>query len=104
MPRTGRKCTKAAAVMIATLGHAARLRGPRVVYLPGGRSAGPGLRGEAIGGGAWEIARRDGALELGARDGLGGGRGGLVQVLRQGVRHGPPEVLARLARGEEVEP
>jgi len=30
--------------------------------------------------------------------------GALIQVDSKGVRHGPPEVLARLAKGEDVDP
>jgi hypothetical protein len=83
---------------------AAPLGERRVVYITGGTFAGPRLRGEVIGGADWQIARRDGALELDARYALKEERGGIVQVVSQGLRHGPPEVLARLARGEAVDP
>lgn len=83
---------------------AAPLGERRVVYITGGTFAGPLMRGEVVGGADWQIARRDGALELDARYALKEARGGLVQVVSQGMRHGPPEVLARLARGEEVDP
>jgi Protein of unknown function (DUF3237) len=83
---------------------AAPLGERRVVYITGGTFAGPRLRGEVIGGADWQIARRDGALELDARYALKEERGGIVQVISQGLRHGPPEVLARLARGEAVDP
>ncbi len=83
---------------------AAPLGERRVVYITGGTFAGPLLGGEVIGGADWQIARRDGALELDARYALKDARGGIVQVISQGMRHGPPEVLARLARGEEVDP
>jgi len=77
----------------------------RVVDILGGTFEGPLMRGEVLGGGAdWQIARSDGALELDARYALREERGGLVQVISQGMRHGPPEVMARLARGEEVDP
>jgi Protein of unknown function (DUF3237) len=76
----------------------------RVVYIAGGTFAGPRLRGDVMAGTDWQIARRDGALELDARYALKEERGGLVQVISQGMRHGPPEVLARLARGEAVDP
>jgi uncharacterized protein DUF3237 len=76
----------------------------RVVYITGGTFEGPRLRGAVIGGADWQIARRDGALELDARYALRDARGGAVQVVSQGLRHGPPEVLASLARGEEVDP
>src|SRR4029077_20824875 len=66
---------------------------------------GPGLRGDILPGGAdWPIARSDGVLELDARYALKEARGGLVQVISQGYRHGPADVMARLARGEEVDP
>jgi hypothetical protein len=76
----------------------------RVVYITGGTFAGPRLRGKVVGGADWQILRRDGAIELDARYALEDERGGLVQVVSQGLRHGPPEVLARLARGEEIDP
>jgi len=77
----------------------------RVVDILGGTFEGPLIRGEVVGGGAdWQIARSDGVLELDARYALKEQRGGLVQVLSQGFRHGPPDVMARLARGEDVDP
>jgi hypothetical protein len=76
----------------------------RVVYITGGTFEGPLLRGEVLGGADWQIARRDGALDLDARYALKEARGGIVQVVSQGLRHGPPDVLAALARGEEVDP
>jgi hypothetical protein len=77
----------------------------RVVQILGGTFEGPQMRGTVLAGGAdWQIARRDGALELDARYALKEERGGLVQVVSQGMRHGPPEVMARLGRGETVDP
>ena len=76
----------------------------RVVTITGGSFEGPDLRGELIGGADWQILRSDGALELDARYAIKEERGGVVQVVSQGYRHGPPEVMARLARGEEVDP
>jgi len=83
---------------------AAPLGERRVVYITGGTFAGPRLRGAVLAGADWQIARRDGALELDARYALKEERGGVIQVISQGMRHGPPEVLARLARGEAVDP
>ena len=57
-----------------------------------------------IGGADWQIVRDDGAIELDARYAIKEARGGIVQVVSQGMRHGPPEVLARLGRGEDVAP
>ena len=77
----------------------------RVVGILGGTFEGPELRGEVLPGGAdWQIARKDGVLDLEARYALKEQRGGLVRVVSQGYRHGPGEILAALARGEEVDP
>ena len=84
---------------------AAPLGERRVVQILGGTFEGPQMRGAVLAGGAdWQIARTDGVLELDARYALREERGGLVQVISQGMRHGPPEVMARLGRGEAVDP
>ena len=76
----------------------------RVVAILGGTFEGPGLDGEVLPGADWQLARRDGVLEIDARYALRAEDGGIVQVLSQGYRHGPPEVLAALGRGEAVDP
>jgi hypothetical protein len=77
----------------------------RVVGILGGSFEGSGLRGEVLPGGAdWQIARRDGVLDLDARYALKEQAGGVVRVLSQGYRHGPVEVLEALGRGEDVDP
>jgi hypothetical protein len=76
----------------------------RVVYIDSGTFEGPALRGRVLGGADWQILRADGVLELDARYAIKDERGGVVQVLSQGYRHGPPEVMAQLARGEQVDP
>ena len=76
----------------------------RVVYIDGGSFEGPAMRGEVLGGADWQILRSDGVLELDARYAIKEQGGGLIQVLSQGLRHGPPEVMARLARGEVPDP
>jgi hypothetical protein len=104
-PRLEFLCTLAADVGELVSCGAAPLGERRVVGITGGSFAGPALRGEILPGGAdWQIARSDGVLELDARYALKEARGGLVQVISQGYRHGPPDVMARLARGEDVDP
>jgi Protein of unknown function (DUF3237) len=77
----------------------------RVVGILGGTFEGPGLRGEVLPGGTdWQIARRDGVLDLDARYALKEQAGGVIRVVSQGYRHGSTEVLAALARGEAVDP
>ena len=89
---------------VASMGHGP-LGERRIVGIVGGTFEGPDLRGEVLAGGAdWQIVRKDGVLDLDARYALKEQRGGLVRVTSQGYRHGPAEVLAALARGDEVDP
>jgi hypothetical protein len=76
----------------------------RVVAILGGTFEGSGLRGEVLPGADWQIARKDGVLDIDARYALKEQAGGLVRVVSQGYRHGPSDVLAALARGDEVDP
>jgi len=75
----------------------------RVVAITGGTFEGPQLAGEILPGGAdWQIVRADGVLDIDARYALRTRGGALIRVVSQGYRHGPPEVLAALGRGEDV--
>ena len=77
----------------------------RVVNLLGGTVTGAKLNGRVLPGGAdWQIMARDGALDIHARYTIESDAGALIQVDSRGVRNGPPDVLARLARGEDVDP
>ena len=78
----------------------------RVVAITGGSfDSNEGWRGQVLPGGAdWQLLRSDGVLEVDARYVLQDERGARVQVISQGLRHGPPEVIAALARGEAVDP
>ncbi len=50
------------------------------------------------------MVRSDGVLELSLRATLETDDGALVALTFDGVRHGPPEVIAALGRGETVDP
>ena len=77
----------------------------RIIQITGGRVEGARLRGEVLPGGAdWQIVTADGTALLEARYTLRTEDGALIYVRNNGVRHGPPEVLAAIARGEEVDP
>lgn len=79
--------------------------GRRVINILGGRVAGPRLEGRILPGGAdWQIIRSDGAADIRARYTIESRQGAHVLVNSEGLRHGPPEVIARLARGEPVDP
>jgi hypothetical protein len=70
-----------------------------------GHFEGPRLRGRVLpGGGDWTLLRGDGVLELDLRVTLETDDGALIHLASFGLRHGPPEVLAALARGESVDP
>ena len=81
-------------------------QGARVIApIASGEFSGPRLRGRIVpGGGDWTLLRSDGVLELDLRITLETDDGALIYLSSFGLRHGPPEVLAALARGETVDP
>ena len=77
----------------------------RVVNILGGHFEGASLSGVVLPGGAdWQWVRSDGTIDLDARYTLRTHSGELIQVTSQGLRTAAPEVLARLGRGEDVDP
>ncbi|MGA7119206.1 MAG: DUF3237 domain-containing protein [Polyangiaceae bacterium] len=80
--------------------------GVRVVApITSGHFEGPRLRGKVLpGGGDWTLLRGDGVLELDLRLTLETDDGALIHMASFGLRHGPPDVIAALARGESVDP
>jgi hypothetical protein len=81
--------------------HGARIIAP----ITGGSFEGPRLRGTVLsGGGDWTLSRSDAVLELDLRITLETDDGGLINMSSFGLRHGPPDVLAALGRGESVDP
>jgi Protein of unknown function (DUF3237) len=79
--------------------------GRRVIGILGGTVRGPKLNGRILPGGAdWQIIRSDGAADISARYTIETDAGARILVASDGLRHGPPEVLAALARGDSVDP
>ena len=76
----------------------------RIVAIANGAVSGPKLRGRVLSGADWQILRPDGTADLDARYTIQADDGALIYVVNRGVRHGPAEVLARLNRGEHVDP
>lgn len=76
----------------------------RVIDILGGRVEGPRLKGRILPGADWQIICPDGTADLTARYGIETEAGARILVKSDGMRHGPPEVLAALARGEPVDP
>jgi hypothetical protein len=52
----------------------------------------------------WLLLRADGVLELDLRATLLTHDGALISMRSFGLRHGPPEVMAAIGRGEPVDP
>lgn len=77
----------------------------RVGVVPGGVFEGERLSGEVLEGGSdWQTVRSDGATTLNVRLILKTTDDALIGMTYRGVRHGPPDVVARIERGEAVDP
>jgi hypothetical protein len=77
----------------------------RIVPLTGGTFTGPELSGELVPGASadWQRVLPDGTALADLRYTLQTDEGAVLSVRARGVRHGSPEVLARLGRGEQVD-
>src|ERR1043166_6452450 len=77
----------------------------RVINILGGRVEGARLSGRVLPGGAdWQIMRPDGVADLRARYTIEADGGARILVASDGLRHGPADVIAQLARGEAGDP
>ncbi|HXW79360.1 MAG TPA: DUF3237 domain-containing protein [Acidimicrobiales bacterium] len=77
----------------------------RIVPQTGGTFTGPQISGKLLPGASadWQIVLPDGTSLADLRYTLQTDAGALLYVRSRGVRHGSPEVLARLSRGEDVD-
>ena len=77
----------------------------RILPLTGGTFTGPELNGNVLAGVSadWQIVLPDGTVLGDIRYTLQTDDGALLYVQSQGVRDGSSEVLARLARGDDVD-
>jgi hypothetical protein len=77
-----------------------------IAPLTGGEFEGPRLRGVVLPAASADflLLRADGVLELDLRATLLTHDGALISMTSFGLRHGPPDVLAALGRGETVDP
>ncbi len=77
----------------------------RIVPLTGGTFSGPEISGKLLAGASadWQILLPDGTALGDIRYTLQTDGGDLLYVQSRSVRHGSPEVLARLGRGEQVD-
>jgi muconolactone delta-isomerase len=87
------------------LGEVARGR-RRIVAQTGGTFSGPEISGKLLAGASadWQTILPDGTALGDIRYTLETDRGDHLYVRSHSIRHGSPEVLARLGRGEDVDP
>jgi len=77
----------------------------RVIPIASGEVLGPRIRGRVVPGGAdFQVMRADGITDLHARYVIETEDRHLIYVENTGVRFGPPELMEKLRRGEEVDP
>ncbi len=78
----------------------------RIVPLIGGTFTGPEMSGALLSAASadWQIILPDGTAVGDIRYTLQTDRGDLIYVRSRSIRHGSTEVLARLGRGEDVDP
>ena len=77
----------------------------RIGEIAGGRFEGERLKGKILSGGSdWQSLRADGTTTINVRLVMETDDGALIGMTYLGMRHGPKEVLDRIARGEKVSP
>jgi hypothetical protein len=78
----------------------------RIVPISAGTFTGPMINGKLLSGASadWQTVLTDGTAIGDIRYALQTDGGDVLYVQSRGVRHGSAEVLARLARGEDVDP
>lgn len=78
----------------------------RIAAVAGGSFEGERLKGTVVAApaGDWLLVRADGTTALDVRLTLRTDDGELIYMAYRGLRHGPPEVMARLAAGDTVDP
>ena len=77
----------------------------RLIPILGGEVVGNGWRARVLPGGAdFQLVLSDTLAELDARYVLETDAGDLIYVQNRAIRSGPPELMARLVRGEPVDP
>ena len=77
----------------------------RIIPIIGGSVTGPEISGRLLNLGAdWQTIFADGLAELDTRYAMETDDGALIEIVNYGYRHGPADVIERLAAGEDVSP
>lgn len=87
------------------MGQTSDLGRRRIIPITGGKFEGPMLNGKILNNGSdWQIVTKDGVAIIDTRYLLQADDGSLIYLQTKGFRYGPPEVLAKVGRGEAVDP
>ncbi len=77
----------------------------RIIPIIGGEALGPDITGQVLNLGAdWQTTHADGAAHLDTRYAVRTHDNAVIEVVNIGTRHGPPDVMTRLAQGQSVDP
>jgi hypothetical protein len=77
----------------------------RIGLVPGGSFEGERLSGQVMDGGSdWQGLRTDGSTSLDVRLVLKTHDDAMIAMTYRGMRHGPPDVIQRMERGEAIDP
>ncbi|MBL6931685.1 MAG: DUF3237 domain-containing protein [Rhodospirillales bacterium] len=77
----------------------------RIIPIIGGTVQGDALSGTILNLGAdWQTVFHNDCAQLDTRYAFETTDGALIEVINSGFRHGPPDVMARLSKGEDVDP
>jgi hypothetical protein len=89
---------------IQELGHGrAGIR--RIIPIVGGTVSGPKIIGKVLNVGAdWQTIFANGVAELDTRYAMETHDGAIIEIVNYGYRHGPADVLAAVAKGDDVSP
>jgi hypothetical protein len=87
------------------LGQTSDLGRRRIIPITGGKFEGPKFTGKILNNGAdWQVVTKDGLAIIDTRYLLQTNDGALVYLQTKGFRYGPPDVLAKVGKGEVVDP
>lgn len=77
----------------------------RIIPIVGGWVSGPSFNGEIMNVGAdWQTVFSSGLAELDTRYAFRTDDGAVIEITNFGFRHGSPDVMRRVAAGEDVDP
>ena len=87
------------------LGKTSALGKRRIIPITGGKFEGPSLKGEILNNGAdWQVVTPEGTAIIDTRYLLKTADGALIYLQTKGLRYGPADVMAEVAKGNPVDP